>query len=363
MPGPRYTKLIESLPATVPFVGPETQERAMGRPFLARLGANENVFGASPKAIAAMQAAANEIWKYADPENFELKQALAKHHSIEPENIVIGEGIDGLLGYLVRMLINEGTKVVTSMGAYPTFNYHVSGFGGELCKVPYKEDKEDPDALLQKADETNTPLIYFANPDNPMGTWHSADKVQSMMDNIPDGSLLCLDEAYIEFAPANTAPEIDVNNAKVIRFRTFSKAYGMAGVRIGYGIAEAGLAAAFNKVRNHFGVNGVALAGALAALQDHDYLTELQNKVAKARNRIADIANKNGLQAIPSATNFVAIDCGKDGDYAKSVLNRLVAKGLFVRMPFVQPQNRCIRISVGTDSDLDVFEQCLPQAL
>ena len=113
MTGPRYTPLVESLPATVPFVGPETQERARGRPFAARLGANESVFGPSPRALEAMERAAREVWMYGDPENHDLRAALADHHGVRPGNIVVGEGIDGLLGYLVRMLVVPGDPVVT----------------------------------------------------------------------------------------------------------------------------------------------------------------------------------------------------------------------------------------------------------
>lgn len=150
----RLTPLADSLPATVPFVGPETQERARGRDFAARLGANENTFGPSPSAITAMAEAAGDVWMYGDPENFDLRHALADHHGIAPENILVGEGIDGILGYLVRLIIGPGNKVVTSQGAYPTFNYHVAGFGGVLETVPYKDDHEDPEALITKAAES-----------------------------------------------------------------------------------------------------------------------------------------------------------------------------------------------------------------
>lgn len=120
MKAPRFTKLVSSLPSTVPFVGPETQERARGQKFAARLGANENVFGPSPKVIAAMQAAVPDVWMYGDPENHDLKLALAAFHGVQPENVVVGAGIDGLLGSLARMLVSDGTPVVTSLGAYPT---------------------------------------------------------------------------------------------------------------------------------------------------------------------------------------------------------------------------------------------------
>ncbi len=360
---PRYTPLVASLPSTVPFVGPETQERARGSVFRARLGANECVFGPSPLAIKAMADAASDVWKYGDPENHDLKTALAAHHGIAPENIVVGEGIDGLLSYLVRMFVEPGVTVATSLGAYPTFNFHVAGFGGRLVTAPYVDDHEDPESLLSLAKREAATLIYIANPDNPMGTWHDAVKMQAMIDAVPEDALLILDEAYSEFAPDGTCPALDVSRPNVIRMRTFSKAYGMAGARVGYAIAEEGLATAFNKVRNHFGVNRIAQAGALAALADQDYLASVVAQVATARDRIAAIAKANGLTTIPSATNFVAIDCGRDGAYAKAVLDKLIANNIFARMPFVDPQNRCIRVSAGRPEDLDaleaVFSDCL----
>jgi histidinol-phosphate aminotransferase len=363
MPGPRYTPIVEQLPASVPFVGPETQERQRGAPFQARIGANESVFGPSPRAIEAMERAARECWQYGDPENHDLKVAIAAHHGVSLENIVVGEGIDALLGYLVRMLVAPGTPVVTSSGAYPTFNYHVTGFGGRLVTVPYRDDAEDPDALLEATVRENAPLVYFANPDNPMGSWHSASTVQSLIDRMPPDAVLCLDEAYVEFAPTDAIPPIDVTDPRVIRFRTFSKGYGMAGARVGYGIGEAGLIGAFNKVRNHFGVNRIAQAGAIAALADQAYLQDVRAMVASARERIAEIANENGLTPLPSATNFVTIDCGHDDAFAKSVVAGLIAEGVFVRMPFVAPQSRCIRITAGKWDDLDAFAQALPKVL
>lgn len=357
----RFTPLTTTLPSSVPFVGPETQERARGGAFDARLGANENVFGPSPKAIRAMAGAGH--WMYGDPENFDLRHALAAHHGCTIEHIVVGEGIDGLLGYLVRLFVAQGDAVVTSDGAYPTFNYHVAGFGGTLHKVDYVDDHEDPKALFDKAREVGAKLVYLANPDNPMGTWHDGATLSHALDNLPDGCLLVLDEAYVECAPEGTAPEISADDPRVIRLRTFSKAYGMAGARVGYAIGHPDLIVAFNKVRNHFGMNRAAQAGALAALFDTDYTADVLGKIAKARDTIASIAAKNGLKAVPSATNFVAIDCGQDGAFAKRVLEALIAQGLFVRMPFAAPQNRCIRISCGTDAQLQLFAKALPIAL
>lgn len=363
MTGPRYTPLIASLPSTVPFVGPEVQERALGHSFTARLGANENVFGPSPNAIKAMQDAVPETWMYGDSASHDLRSALATHHGIDMDHIVIGAGIDGLLGSLVRMTVTTGDKVVTSMGAYPTFNYHVNGFGGTLVQVPYKDDMEDPDALIAKAIEIDAKLIYIANPDNPMGTCHSADVIKDMITRVPDGCLLVLDEAYVEFAGDDTAPKIDTNDPRVVRMRTFSKAYGMAGARVGMAIGHSDLIGNFAKVRDHFGMSRVSQAGALAALNDQAYLQETRANIIKSRARINDIATANSLTPIPSSTNFVTIDCGATGDFARAVVAEMIDLGIFIRMPFVAPQDRCIRISAGTDADLDLFEAALPKAL
>ncbi len=363
MTGPRYTPLVQSLPATVPFVGPETQERTRGTPFAARLGANENIFGPSPRAVEAMAQAAAEIWKYGDAENHYLRRALAAEHGVAMENIVVGEGIDGLLGYLVRLLVAPGDAVVTSEGAYPTFNYHVAGFGGVLHKVPYREDHEDIAALFARAAEVDAKIVYLANPDNPMGSWHRGADIAAALDGLPEGCLLLLDEAYVECAPEGTAAPIRADDARVIRMRTFSKAYAMAGARVGYALGHPDLIAAFHKVRNHFGMNRAAQAGALAAVQDRAWLAHVVAQIDGARRRLGEIAAANGLTALPSATNFVAIDCGADGAFAKRVLEALVARGVFVRMPLAAPQNRCIRVSCGPEAEMAAFAEALPAAL
>ncbi len=239
----------------------------------------------------------------------------------------------------------------------------MNGYGGTLHTVPFKGDYEDPHALIAKAREVGAKLIYFCNPDNPMGTWHSAKTVQAMIDALPEGTLLVLDEAYVDTAPAGTAPPLNTEAANVIRMRTFSKAYGLAGARVGYGICAPELASAFNKVRNHFGMSRISQEGALAALADQDYLGQTLTNIAEARDRIAQIARDNGLTPIPSATNFVTMDAGKDGDFARALVAELIARGIFVRMPFVAPQDRCIRVSTGRPEDLDAFEQALPSAL
>ena len=358
-----YTALAASLPATVPFVGPETQERARGAAFRARIGANESSFGPSPTVIAAMAAAAPLSWRYCDPENFELRAALARHLGVAMENVVVGEGIDGLLGLIVRLFVSAGQPVVTSLGAYPTFNYHVAGFGGRLVTVPYRDDREDLDGLLEAVRQEKAPLVYLANPDNPMGSWWPAEAVSRFIDALPRETVLVLDEAYGETAPEGTLPLLDTERANVLRMRTFSKAYGLAGLRCGYAIGHSETMRAFDKVRNHFGVNRMAQAAGVAALADRDWLRDVVAKVEAGRRRIAGIAEANGLVPLPSATNFVAIDCGRDGAFALEVMKALIARGVFVRKAMAPGLDRTIRISVGLPEELDVFEAELPGAL
>lgn len=360
---PQFTPLIESLPSSVPFVGPEALERKRNQPFRARLGANENGFGPAPSVIAAMQQNAGEVWKYADPENFDLKQDLAAHLRIKPGNVVVSEGVDTLLGLAVRQYVREGTPVVTSLGAYPTFNFHVAGFGGRLVTVPYRDDREDLEGLLAAVRREQAPLVYFSNPDNPMGTWWEAPEIERFINALPGDTMLILDEAYGETAPMTALPPIDVSRPNVLRMRTFSKAYGLAGMRCGYAIGAEKQISAFDKIRNHFGMNKLTQIAALAALKDQNYLKVVTEKIIAGRERITQIAAQNGLEAIPSATNFVTIDCGRDGTYALAVLNALIDRDIFVRKPMAPILDRCIRVSVGLDEELDYLEQQLPEAL
>ncbi|MBL9072372.1 pyridoxal phosphate-dependent aminotransferase [Tabrizicola sp.] len=351
------------LSSTVPFTGPEALERRTGISFRARLGANESLFGPSPRAVAAMREAAAGAWMYGDPENHDLKQALAAHHGVTPGHIAVGPGIDGLLGLVCRLTLEPGMPVVTSLGAYPTFNFHVAGYGGALTRVPYKGDHEDPEALVSEAKSLAARLVYLANPDNPMGSHHPAQVIEDMVANLPDTALLILDEAYADLAPESSVPVIPAEHPQVIRMRTFSKGYALAGARVGYAITNPDLALAFDKVRDHFGMSRISQAGALAALRDQDWLRSVKDRTVAARARLSAIAVSNGLVPLPSATNFVTIDCGRDGDYARKLLAELGRLGVFIRMPGVAPLDRCIRISLGDDRTLDILEETLPLAL
>jgi histidinol-phosphate aminotransferase len=362
-PESRLTALAAGLPDSVPFVGPEALQRRLGLTFRARLGANESGFGPAPSVIAALQAAAPEVWCYGDPEGHELRHAIAAHHKIPADCVALGEGIDGLLGLLVRLTVGAGEKVVMPLGGYPTFAFHVNGFGGELDLVPYVGDHEDLEAMIDRARQVQARLVYVANPDNPMGTCHPGAAIAAALNRLGPETLLVLDEAYIELAPEGTAPELAPDDPRLIRLRTFSKAHGLAGLRVGYAIAAPGLVRAFDKVRNHFALGRLAQAGAQAAVQAQDWVQHIQAEVGAARARIGAIAANCGLRALPSATNFVAVDCGAGAARARGIVAALARRGVFVRMPGVFPLDRCIRISCGPASALDVLARTLPDAV
>jgi histidinol-phosphate aminotransferase len=360
--GPAFTNIVSGLPSTIPFVGPEAIERRRGQPFQLRVGANESAFGISPSAAEAMRAEANRIAWYGDPEGFELREEIARFHSVSMDEVCLAGGIDELLGLTVRMFVEPGTPVLTSLGAYPTFNYQVSGFGGELLRVPYRNDHIDLDALASVATRAEPALVFFANPDNPMGTWHDAKAVQGLMDALPRKTILILDEAYIEFAPDGVSPPVDTSNPRLLRMRTFSKAHGMAGVRVGYVIAHRDLISGYNRIRNHFGVNRFALAGALASLRDPAFIRSVVAAVDQGRRDYYAMAQSLGLAYIPSATNFVSIDVG-GGDRARAILAGLESRGVFVRMPAVEPMDRCVRVSVGRPEERVIFREMFEQVL
>ncbi|WP_297583419.1 pyridoxal phosphate-dependent aminotransferase [Devosia sp.] len=363
MAKPNFTPIVAALPQTVPFVGPEALQRRSGITMRARIGANESGFGPSPAVKAAIAEAAGDVWKYPDPDVFDLRATVAAHVGVTAGEISIGEGIDGLMSVLVRMFISPGEIVVTSAGAYPTFNYHVVGYGGQLRFVPYKDDHEHLEALLDEVRRTNARMVYLANPDNPMGTWWPAEAVNAFIAALPESCLFVLDEAYGETAPAGTLPPLDAGRPNVLRLRTFSKAYGLAGIRCGYAIGDADLIGGFDRVRNHFGVSRLSQLAAGIALEDQAYLDQAVASIHRANDRIAAIAADNGLSAIPTATNFVAVDCGRDGAYALRVLEELGQLGIFVRKPMAPGLDRCIRVSAAPDREMDLFAEALPTAL
>lgn len=359
---PRFSSIIGALPPSIPFVAPEALERARGTKLHLRLGANESAFGVSPLAVTAMRAAAIQSHWYGDPENHDLRVALATSLCVGVDNLVVGNGIDGLLGYVVRAIVDPGDAVVTSHGTYPTFNYHVAAYGGIVHAVPYLGDRPNLDAMLESVIRTQARLVYLANPDNPSGSWHQVSDIARFVSDLPDNCTLVLDEAYFEFSRAATILPVDISRRSVVRVRTFSKAHGMAGARIGYAIAHSDFIATLGKFRNQFEVSRVSQAGALASLADADFVRGVIRSVEDGRREYETLASALGCSFIPSATNFVCFDVG-GVDRARAIVAALLERGVFIRMPGAPPLNRCIRVTVGTPQERAEFADILREVM
>ncbi len=321
--------------------------REGGHTSLLRLGANESAFGPSPKAVAAMAAELPHLSWYGDPESYDLRSALALHHQCGIENLCVGSGIDDLMGLAVRAFMPAGGVALTTRGTYPTFGFHVTGFGGKLVTVPYRDEGiVDVDALIACANEIRPAIVYVANPDNPSGTLLPSSEIVRLFEALPRQSLLLLDEAYADFVEKPQGSH-RLLHARLLRVRTFSKAYGMAGARIGYMIAMPRNVVTFQKIRLHYGVNRNAQIGALAALEDRAFHASVVRQVAQGREDYYTLAASLGLGHLRSLTNFVCIDF-QSNERATHVMNKLLEHGVFVRKPAAPPLDRYVRISVGT---------------
>jgi len=216
---------------------------------------------------------------------------------------------------------------------------------------------------LEAACREKAKILYLSNPDNPLGSYHEAATLADFIRAVPPETLIILDEAYCETAPDDTLLPFDIMPENLLRLRTFSKAYGLAGLRCGYVIGCPHAIAAFDKIRDHFAVNRLAQRAALVALEDQAYLVDVVGRIAQARARIATIARTHGFRALPSATNFVAIDCGRDGTFAVHLLSALEQEGVFIRKPSLPPLDKLIRVSAAPPFILGIFEESLASVL
>lgn len=336
--------------------------REGGHTALLRLGANESAFGPSPKAVEAMACELAHLSWYGDPESYDLRSALAAAHGCTLENVCAGSGIDDLMGLAVRAFMWPGAVALTTRGTYPTFAYHVTGFGGRLDTVPYRADgMVDIDALIARAREILPAIVYLANPDNPSGTLLPAAEIVRLFEALPAQSLLLLDEAYADFVDSaeNFPP---VLHPRLLRVRTFSKAYGLAGARIGYAISTPRNVVTFQKIRLHYGVNRNAQIGALAALQDEEFKRYVVAETARGREDYYALAAALGTNVLRSHANFVCIGFG-GAERATAVMNALLAHAVFVRKPAAPPLDGYVRISVGTPSERAEFASRLRNVL
>lgn len=325
-----------------------------------KLASNENPFGPSPKAVKAMQAVLAESNFYPDNDATELRQKLAEQHNVQPEQIVPTAGSTALLGIIARTLLSPGLNAVTSERSFIVYPIATQAAGGQLIRVPMRDDGFDLNAIADAIDQ-HTRIIYISNPNNPTGTLLPPQELDRFLDDVPEHVIVILDEAYYDFAHhfainrgMDYSRALDYVNQgrKVVVLRTFSKAHGLAGLRVGYGIGPTELMSYFARMRTTFSVSIVAQAAALAALGDEVHTQRtLENNAEQAERLIATITEL-GYHPVPTWANFVYCELGDD---AAAVAKRLQGEGVIVRPlgPWGAPT--AIRITIGTPEQNDIF--------
>jgi histidinol-phosphate aminotransferase len=342
---------IRGLPVYVPGrpideVEQELKVRAI------KLASNENPLGPSPKAVEAAKAALLESHRYPDGGTHRLREKLAQIHGVTPDEIVIGLGSSEIIDLAARLMLGPGKTGITSEASYAPFSIAIRASGAELVRVPMHEFTFDLPAIA-KAVTRETRAVYLANPNNPTGTAFGMAELEGFFERVPGDVLVVLDEAYIHYAERADMPrsvEIYRRRANLLIMRTFSKIFGLAGLRIGYGIAAAGLVAAMNKLRTPFNVAGVSQAAALAALDDAEHVKRSVETNAAQRKRLLEELARFGLHAVRSHANFIFIDVGSR---APELCSELLQEGVIVRPLGWMGCPEAIRVSVGTRDEND----------
>jgi histidinol-phosphate aminotransferase len=324
----------------------EELKRELGLETVIKLASNENPLGASAKVIEAIKESLGQIYRYPDGNGFTLKKALSTHLGVSIDTLTLGNGSNEVLELIARVFVSEASdEVVFSQYAFPVYPLATQALGATAKVTPAKNFGHDLEAMLLMV-SGNTKLIFVANPNNPTGTLLSNDELYSFLERVPETIPVVLDQAYIEYLNADDDPTISWLDtfSNLIITRTFSKAYGLAGLRVGYAISSAEIADYINRVREPFNVNHVAQSAAIAALADVDYLqTSIKVNNAGVRQLEAGFA-KLGLAFIASSANFVAVEVSNGND----TFEKLLREGVIVR-PVEMPNY--LRVSVGTEAE------------
>ena len=329
---------------------------------LIKLDSNENPFGPSARAVDAMKSTLGAANSYPDDDCSPLRLKLAAHHGLPPEQVLVTAGSTGMLSLLCQTLLAPGLNAVTSERSFIVYSMAVQAAGAHLVEVPMRDDGFDLEAILAAIDP-NTRIVFLANPNNPTGTMLDADVVESFMMRLPGHVVLVLDEAYYEFALHFAAlRKITYSNsldyvrqgASVVVLRTFSKAHGLAGLRVGYGLGPAELLGYCARMRNTFSVSSVAQAAALAALDDYLHIQRVvENNALQSRVLTQGLLGL-GYRVVPTAANFVYCDLRED---ATAIANRLQDEGVAVRPLGHWGAPNCIRVTIGTPEQDQTFLQ------
>lgn len=337
---------IESLEPYKPGKPLEELERELGIKGAVKLASNENPLGPSPKAMEAVRAAAANLHRYPDGAGFELRSALARRFGLRLEQTCLGNGSDEIIEFLARAFIRPGQEALAAAPSFLMYSKLVQVAGGRLREVPLKDFRIDLPAMLA-AITPQTRLVFINNPDNPAGTALSHDELAGFLDQVPEGVLVVLDEAYIDFvSDPQVADGVDFldHPTPVVVMRTFSKSAGLAGLRIGYALGPEEVIAAFDRVRQPFNTSIPAQAGALAALEDREFLERTRSLVREGLQTFYRCFDGLGLPYVPSQANFVLV---RIGPQAKEVCDALLQRGVIVRYMGSYQLPEYLRISVG----------------
>ncbi len=322
-------------------------EREMGLRRVIKLASNENPLGPSRKALHAMRRAIREVHLYPESTCFYLVKRIAQELGVQENQILVGNGSNEIIELLARGFLSEGDEVLSSETSFLVYPILAQVCGARFVGVPMKDMRYDLEAIL-KAITERTRIIFVANPNNPTGTYVTTTEVENFLARVPKHVLVCFDEAYVDFVEARDFPHmlfhIKAGKPNVVLLRTFSKAYGLAGLRVGYACAPADLVAYLHKVRQPFNVNSVAQAAAAAALDDRFFLWRTKWLVSRGRKYLTLHLERLGLKVVPSQANFLLVDTGRDAD---DVFKALLGHGLIVRSMKAYGLGTWIRITVG----------------
>jgi histidinol-phosphate aminotransferase len=322
-------------------------ERELGLSDIIKMASNENPLGPSSLAVEAMKAAMEQIHLYPDAECYELRKAVAESLNISPDHLIFGNGGEEIITLIGKAFINEGDPCVISRDVYDAYETIVRIMGGTIYYSDLVEHCVDLKDMLKKTDET-TKLVFICNPMNPTGTIVSRQELEHFLENIPSKTLVVLDEAYFHFASDRNYPNgIDyVRQGKnMIVLRTFSKVYGLGGIRIGYGVAGPELIQYLRRVKEPFNVNMLAQVGALAALRDEDHVNKTLHVIRTEKTFLYDELHAMGIEFVPSEANFVLIDVGMD---ARVLFQQMLRRGVIVRPGDIWNLPNFIRLTIGT---------------
>jgi histidinol-phosphate aminotransferase len=359
-----FRRSIRELVPYEPGKPVEEVQRELGLERVVKLASNEGPFGPFPSALEAMERAALELNRYPDGGAWALRNALAERNGVRFEEVAVGAGADGVIDCLAQATLDDGDETVMGWPSFPSYLIDTIKCGATPVRVPLRDQRYDLEAILD-AVTPRTKLVFLCHPNNPTGTSNSRAELDAYFDRVPDHVLTVLDQAYLEYIDDPDYPdgiaEYFRAGRRVVVVRTFSKIFGLAGLRIGYGIGPADVLAELTKVRRAFDVAATAQAAALASLGDEAEIARRRAANAAGRVRLEEIVRARGLEpAGPAVANFLYAETEGDG---RELFERLLRQGVIVRPLGAFGAPNAIRVTVGTDEENELFGEALAQVV